>query len=80
MKNQKPEATNPDAQSGLSSASLLACAVRGLIKLIDDGDIVRNTDGDGDTMVFLRQGIRITNALKAAQDALNAEAQANDRS
>jgi hypothetical protein len=32
---------------------------------------------DGDVMVFMRQGIRITNALKAAQDALDAEAPSN---
>src|ERR1035441_10501822 len=42
--NQKPEATNPDAQSGLSSASLLACAVQ-LLKVAT----CPNCDGSGAT-------------------------------
>ena len=50
----------------------LATALRDVLKLIDDGVLVRNTYGDADMMTFVRQGMRITNALKAAQDALAA--------
>ncbi len=63
---------NGDAGQTLAPVSLLADALRGLMKLLDDGDLVRNTDGDGDVMVFMRQGIKITNALRAAQEALEA--------
>lgn len=48
----------------------LEAALKGLMKLLDDGDLVRKTDGDGDAMVFLRQGVKITNAIKTAQDLL----------
>ena len=46
----------------------LADALRGLIKLLDDGDLVRNTDGDDNAMVFMRQGVKITNAIRAANN------------
>jgi len=52
------------------SIALLADALQGLIKLLDDGDLIRNTDGDADVMVFMRQGVKITNALRSAQEAL----------
>lgn len=57
----------------LSDATDATEAIRGLIKLLDDGDLVRNTDGDGDAMHFIQQGVRITNALKAAQNVLESE-------
>lgn len=50
----------------------LSEALRGLFKLLDDGDLVRNIEKDGDVVFFMRQGMRITKALKAAQEALEA--------
>jgi len=48
----------------------LAEALRAVLLLVDDGDLVRNTDGDGDMMTFLQQGMKITSALQKAQVAL----------
>ncbi len=45
-------------------------AIRGLMKLMDDGDLVRNIASDGDTMAFTRQGLRIVTALRAARNTL----------
>ena len=70
---------NGDAGQPLAPVSLLADALRGLIKLLDDGDLVRNTDGDADMMKFMRQGTRIMFALQAAQNALESEKSANNR-
>ena len=70
---------NGDAGQTLAPVSLLADALRGLIKLLDDGDLVRNTDGDADMMKFMRQGTRIMFALQAAQNALESEKSANNR-
>ena len=50
--------------------SLLADALSAVLKLLDDGVLVRNTDNDHDVMAFMRQSMRITQILKAAQDAL----------
>ncbi len=55
-------------------------ALRGLLKLVADNDLVRNTANDGDLLAFVNQGSRIVNALKAATDALAPKTtnQAND--
>lgn len=45
-------------------------AISGLINLLDNGDLVRNTDNDSDVMAFMKQGLRITKALAAARDVL----------
>lgn len=45
-------------------------ALRGLMILIEKHDLVRNTDHDGDVRAFMRQGMRITAALRAALEAL----------
>jgi hypothetical protein len=55
----------------VDSSALLAEALRGLLKLLDDEDLVRNTDGDDDVMVFMLQGVKITNALRLAKEALD---------
>jgi hypothetical protein len=74
---------NPTAQlagnPGVVSSELLADALRGLIKLLDDRDLVRNIEHDSDMMAFTRQAIRLANALNKAYKALNDEASANDQ-
>lgn len=46
--------------------------LKNVMQLIEDKDLVRNISGDGDPMTFLRQGIRITNALKDAAKLIQA--------
>ncbi len=41
-----------------------------VMKLIDEGILVRNTKDDADFKKFLEQGIRIVRVLKSAQEAL----------
>ena len=50
---------------------LLADAIRGLMKLLDDGDLVRNTNINGDFEALIQQTTRVTNALHAAHKALS---------
>lgn len=64
-----PETTEQPTPAVASSA-LLADALRDVLKLIEDQILVRNTDNDADIRAFLQQGMRLTSALKAAQDAL----------
>lgn len=45
-------------------------ALASVLKLIDDSDLVRNTDNDGNFMGFFEQGVRITNALAEAKRIL----------
>lgn len=56
----------------LERAKDLANALEGLMKLIDDGVLVRNTDDDHDIMKFMEQGVRLTTHLQACQTALAA--------
>ena len=62
--------TETSAAGEVRCIGLLAEALRSVLLLVDDGDLVRNTDGDGDMMTFLRQGMKITSALQKAQAAL----------
>jgi heme A synthase len=41
-----------------------------MLKLIEDGILVRNTKDDGKMTDFVEQSIRLTTVLKAAQEAL----------
>ena len=41
-----------------------------IMELIHDHDLVRNTDNDQNTMAYMRQGIKIIQALKDAEDAI----------
>ncbi len=45
-------------------------ALSNVMKLIEDGDLVRNIENDGDVMKFMKQGLRIALALKQAENAL----------
>ncbi len=48
-------------------------ALNALYQLVEDGDLVRNTDADKDFMKFTKQGIKLIEALKLASDALGRE-------
>ena len=61
-----------NALPSVTSYALLADALRGVLALLDDGVLVRDISHDDDVMAFMRQGVRITSVLKAAQDALTA--------
>lgn len=54
-----------------SENARLRKAVEALLKLIGDGDLVRNIEGDGDFPRFMSQGIRIGKTLSDAQEALS---------
>jgi hypothetical protein len=41
-----------------------------MLKLVEDGILVRNTKDDGKMTDFIEQSVRLTSALKAAQEAL----------
>jgi len=47
-------------------------ALAALLKLIEDGDLVRNTTKDDDFDYFMHQGVRITKAIALAHAALPA--------
>ena len=70
MKHPRPEGTRILAMNPNRNQILLADALRGVLALIDDQVLVRNIEDDHDTVKFLAQGLRITNALVAANDAL----------
>ena len=46
-------------------------ALKELMKLIEDGVLVRDTSQDADVMKFFHQGVRIARVLKMAQIALS---------
>ncbi len=46
-------------------------ALSGVMKLIEDGDLVRNIENDGDVMTYMKQGLRIALALQLAEQALD---------
>lgn len=46
-------------------------AIREIFKLLDDGDLVRDTSRDGELEHFAQQGLRIVVALKAGQQVLD---------
>lgn len=50
-----------------------ADALLALMQLLDDGDLVRNIEGDAEILKFLRQGRKIATALLAAKNALEPE-------
>lgn len=54
----------------MTSPQRLADALRGVLKIIEDGDLVRNLGRDDEVMNFVEQGKRIIKALQEAQDAL----------
>ncbi len=45
-------------------------ALRDLMELIENGDLVRNMSEDHNGMFFMKQGLRIALALRKAQRAL----------
>ena len=45
-------------------------ALASLLKLVEDGVLVRNTANDGDLMKYMRQSTDLTLALKQAQEVL----------
>ena len=45
-------------------------ALKAIMKLIDDGDLVRDISHDEDFGYFLRQSIRIQNALYIAKESI----------
>jgi len=47
--------------------------IKEVMKLIDDGILIRNIDNDGDFMAFVKQGIQLTQILKSAQEILEEE-------
>lgn len=44
--------------------------LKGLIKLIDTDDLVRNISKDNDLEYFIKQGVRINNTLYGCQEAI----------
>ena len=44
-----------------------------VMKLIDDGILVRNTENDGEYSVYLKQGLRLVGTLKSIQEVLESE-------
>ena len=48
-------------------------ALRGVFKLFEDGDAVRNIKNDDDGAYFRTQGLRITKALLVVQEILEEE-------
>ena len=48
-------------------------ALKNVMQLIEDGDLVRNTKKDNDIMIFMAQGMKITNTLKKALEILKGE-------
>lgn len=48
-------------------------ALKAVMALIESGDLVRNTDNDNNNMFFLKQGLRITQVLVAAQAVIDAD-------
>jgi len=55
--------------------AVLRVALQGLFDLIESGDLVRNITEDGNTMTFLKQGIKITSALATVSSALTTTGQ-----
>lgn len=70
MKEITPNPTDMSKPTSEEKNKQLPKALRGLIKLLDDGDLVRNTDGDADITVFMLRSVKIINAIRAAQEAL----------
>ena len=46
-------------------------ALQDVLKLIENGDLVRDTSKDDDVMYFFKQGARITSALTNSKKAIN---------
>jgi hypothetical protein len=55
----------------VNQVNRLVKCLNNILALIEDGDLVRNTDNDNDIKYFLKQGIRITQTLKEAQEAID---------
>lgn len=47
-----------------------AIALGQLLKLVEDGVLVRNTKDDGDFNSYLRQSVKLSTVLHDAQDSL----------
>jgi hypothetical protein len=54
----------------IAAAPDLADALEAVWKLIENGDLVRNIENDGDGPTFVTQAMSITVSLKKAQAAL----------
>lgn len=46
--------------------------IRAMLKLIDDGDLIRNMNRDSDVTYFLRQDVRISKTLKEGAEIVEA--------
>jgi hypothetical protein len=46
-------------------------ALKAIYKLIEDGDLVRNTENDQTGYLFAMQGLRIVSALKKAKTIID---------
>ncbi|MCP4986741.1 MAG: hypothetical protein GY928_12010 [Colwellia sp.] len=55
----------------IAAAPRLLEALQGIISLINNEDLVRNTDNDDDFKYFMKQATEITNTIVKSQEAIN---------
>ena len=60
-----------DGDEKPSDLMQLLDALKGLYKLVEDGDLVRDSSKDDDISYYIQQGLRITMALKKVQLLIN---------